>query len=73
VSATSDFYLNRATEAAREAREAVLDNVRERSLRSEAAWLTMAERLTRAEAMRAQQVAEKARDAIGVPELAGAK
>lgn len=62
MSATSDYYRARAADMAREARDAVLDNVRERCLRSEAAWLTMAERLMRAETMRAQQVIEKARD-----------
>ena len=73
MSATSDYYRARAAEMAREASNALLDNVRERCLRSEAAWLTMAERLTHAETMRAQQVAEKAQDSLGVAELTHAK
>lgn len=59
VSSTSDFYHARAADSAREAREAALENVRDRCLRSEAAWRSMAERLTHAETMRAQQIAEK--------------
>lgn len=53
MSATSDFYTARADECAAEARKAVLDNVRDRCLRSEQAWRQMATRLLRAEDMRA--------------------
>ena len=60
MSATSEFYTARANESAKEAEKATLDNVRERCLRSEAAWRAMADRLTRAEAMRASQAVEKA-------------
>lgn len=60
MSATSDFYRARAAESAAEAKLARLDNVRDRCLRAEAAWLAMAERLTRAEAMREKQAAAKA-------------
>jgi hypothetical protein len=60
MSATSDFYRTRAAESARDAQEAVLDNVRERCLRAEAAWLAMADRLTYAEKMRDKHAAEKA-------------
>lgn len=60
MSATSDFYLSRASECATEARAATLDNVRDRCLRSEAAWLAMADRLKRAEKMRAELIASKA-------------
>jgi len=60
MSATSEFYLTRAAESAREAENAVLDNVRERCRRSEAAWLAMANRLTRAETVRAEHAAQKA-------------
>lgn len=60
MSVTSDFYLARAAECAREAGETKLDNVRDRCLRSEAAWRTMAERLLRSEASRSRQEAEKA-------------
>ncbi|TVV69969.1 hypothetical protein [Sphingomonas solaris] len=59
MSATSDFYRARAEESNREAEAALLDNVRDRCRRSEAAWTAMAERLTRAEAMRDQQTADK--------------
>ena len=59
MSATSDFYLARAAQCAAEARATSLDNVRDRCLRSEAAWMAMADRLRRAEAMRAEIVATK--------------
>ena len=59
MSSTSDFYLARADECAREAAGASLDNVRERNLRSEAAWRAMANQLLRAERMRAEREAEK--------------
>jgi hypothetical protein len=49
---TSTFYLARADECAREARETGLENVRERNLRSEAAWRAMAARLLHGERMR---------------------
>jgi hypothetical protein len=58
--ATSDFYLARAAESARDAREAKLPNVRERCLRSEAAWREMANRMLKHEADRERQAAEKA-------------
>lgn len=60
MSATSDFYLARATECAAEAQAALLDNVRIRCLRSEAAWRAMADRLARSEDMRARLIREKA-------------
>ena len=60
MSATSDFYLAQAAENARAAAATQLDNVRERCLRSEAAWLAMADRLLRNEAARDQQAADKA-------------
>jgi len=41
---TIAFYEERAAEAAQEADKATLQNVRERALRSEAAWRDMAER-----------------------------
>jgi len=63
MSVNSDFYLARAADCAREALETQLANVRERCLRSEAAWRTMAERVLRAEAVKSRQEAEKARDA----------
>jgi len=66
MSISSDFYLARAADCAREAREAKLANVRERCLRSEAAWRKMAERVLLAETNRSRQEAEKARDGAAV-------
>ena len=60
MSATSEFYLSRAEESARDAANTTLDNVRDRCLRSEAAWRQMAERLIRGEEMRDASVAAKA-------------
>lgn len=60
MSLTSNFYLARAAESAREAEQATLENVRERCLRSEAAWRSMAERLLSNEVGRSRQAAEKA-------------
>ncbi len=55
-----EFYLERAAEARRDAEAAVLDNVRDRCLRSAAAWDLMAARTARTERMRADQEAHKA-------------
>ena len=55
-----DFYLARAAEARAEAAAATLANVRQRCLRSEAAWSEMAARAARTERMRARSEAEKA-------------
>ena len=55
-----EFYLARAAEAKREAEAATLDNVRQRCLRSEAAWAEMAARADRGDKMRARIEAEKA-------------
>ena len=59
MSITSDYYLARAAECAVEARETRLANVRERCLRSEAAWRTMAARLASSEAQRQTLAEEK--------------
>ncbi|HEX8401340.1 MAG TPA: hypothetical protein VF628_06505 [Allosphingosinicella sp.] len=59
-----DFYLARAAESKSEADAALLDNVRVRCLRSEAAWNDMAARAGRAERMRARLIAEKAESAV---------
>ncbi|MBW8785053.1 MAG: hypothetical protein JF593_10530 [Novosphingobium sp.] len=53
MSQTREFYIARAEEAAADAAAATLDNVRERALRSEAAWRGMADRLERTERQRA--------------------
>jgi len=55
-----EIYLTRAAEARQAADAATLDNVRERCLRSEEAWILMAERAARTEKMRATLLATKA-------------
>ncbi|HEV2079247.1 MAG TPA: hypothetical protein VGR19_05045 [Allosphingosinicella sp.] len=55
-----EIYLARAAEARSDAGEATLANVRERALRSEAAWADMAARAGRTDTMRARLAAEKA-------------
>lgn len=55
-----DIYLMRANEARAEADAAVLDNVKQRCLRSEAAWNEMAARAERTEKMRATLERDKA-------------
>ncbi len=60
MSAQHEFYLARAAEARADADAATLDNVRDRCLRSEAAWTEMAARAERGEKMREKLIAEKA-------------
>lgn len=60
MSVTSNHYITQADACAREAAAATLDNVRERCLRSEKSWRSMAERQLRAESMRARLAEEKA-------------
>lgn len=55
-----EIYLARAAEARSDAVEATLDNVRDRALRSEAAWADMAARAGRTDSMRTKLAAEKA-------------
>ena len=55
-----NFYRERAAEAGRDAAQAKLDNVRERCLRAEEAWLGMAARVERSEKLRADSLAHKA-------------
>jgi hypothetical protein len=55
-----ETYLQRAAEARTQADEATLDNVRDRCLRSEAAWIAMADRAERNEKMRETLAAQKA-------------
>lgn len=55
-----ELYLLRAEQAHAEAQAATLDNVRDRCLRAEAAWMEMASRAERTEKMRATQLAAKA-------------
>lgn len=66
MSGQQEFYLERAAEAKASAGAAMLENVRNRWLRSEATWTEMAARSARGETMRNQLIAEKAieRDAL---------
>ena len=59
MSATHDFYLARAGEAHRDAAAATLDNVRDRHLRSEAAWTALADRAGNTDKLRSKMLAEK--------------
>ena len=71
MSATSDFYFARAEESARDAGASELDNVRDRCLRSEAAWRAMAEKMLKNEERRDQLAAAKAAaDTLAASELA---
>ncbi len=51
-------YLDHAAQARADADAATLDNVRERCLRAEAAWLAMAERQHRIDTARAEREAK---------------
>jgi hypothetical protein len=59
MSTESELCRARAVQARAEADAATLDNVRERCLRAEAAWIAMAERGERADTMRATVAAAK--------------
>ncbi|MDB5683475.1 MAG: hypothetical protein JWM38_2067 [Sphingomonas bacterium] len=63
---TLEFYHARAAECGRDADQAPLDNVRERYLRSQEAWLDMARRVERGDAIRAETAASKAATSDGV-------
>jgi hypothetical protein len=65
---TIDFYRERAREAAEEASNATLENVRERARRSEAAWRQMADRALAVEENRARRATEveQAREAADI-------
>jgi hypothetical protein len=58
--ATFEFYDARATEAAAAAKEATLDNVRERNLRAEKTWRGLAEQSRKALLVREKQERERA-------------
>lgn len=55
-----EFYLARAAQARADAEAATLDNVRDRCLRSEAAWTQLADRAARTEQMRSALIEAKA-------------
>ena len=67
MSVNSDYYRARADENAAEAENAALDQVRDRLLRSAAAWRAMADQLSRAEKKRVQLAEEKARQTVPAP------
>lgn len=60
MAATFEFYDARAKEAAAAAKEATLENVRERNLRAEKTWRGLAEQTRKASLDRAKQETEKA-------------
>lgn len=60
VAQSVEFYTERADEAAKEALNATLANVRERALRSEASWRAMATRARMVETTRARRADEAA-------------
>jgi len=64
-----EFYISRAEEAKAGAASALLDNVRDRWLRAEAAWNEMADRAGRIEEARSER--EKAATAPPVESLSG--
>lgn len=64
MSVTSEFYLARAAESARDAKATSLPNVRARCLRSEQAWRAMAERLMVSEKDRAKRETERIKRAL---------
>ncbi len=55
-----EFYLARAAEARADADAATLANVRDRCLRSEAAWAAMAARAERSDKAREKIISDKA-------------
>ena len=60
MSQTYEFYSARAKEAAADAAAATLDNVRERALRAEATWTTLANQARDVSKQRRKIEAEKA-------------
>jgi hypothetical protein len=60
MTAMNIFYRERAAEARKGAADAVLSNVRERWLLSEATWAQLAVRSERAEAVREKLILQKA-------------
>ena len=60
MSQTFDFYDARARESAAEADAATLENVRERALRSEKTWRSLADKAQKTEQDRAKAEIERA-------------
>lgn len=59
MSVSSEYYLAMVDKCARDADESPLENVRDRCLRSEAAWRALAQRMLVAERSRAAEAAAK--------------
>ena len=59
MTATLDLYFERAAQAQAEADAAILENVRDRCLRSANAWAVMAQRVERMELQRLENEAAK--------------
>jgi len=55
-----EFYLARAEQARADAEAATLEHVRERCLRSEAAWTALADRAERSERLKEAEAERKA-------------
>jgi hypothetical protein len=55
-----EFFLARAAQARAEGEEAVLEHVRERCQRSEAAWQALADKAKRSERLREEEALRKA-------------
>lgn len=64
------FYLARAADAKRDAKDATLTNVRERWLSAEKTWKDLATRAARVDRLHAQRVAKaaSAREALRAPQ-----
>jgi hypothetical protein len=65
----SETFTAHAARCRREAEDAILDNVRDRALRAEAAWSAMAKRSVKTEAMRDAREARPPQEAA--PEVFG--
>ena len=63
-----EFYLARAEQARADAEAATLEHVRERCLRSEAAWNALADRAERSERLRVEEQERKALQARALTE-----
>jgi hypothetical protein len=61
-SSSLEFFLARAAQARAEAEEATLDHVRERCLRSEAAWTAFADKAKRSEQVKIDEALRKANE-----------
>ena len=63
-SSNLDFFLARAAQARAEGEAATLDHVRERCMRSEAAWQALADRAERSERLKEAEAQRKAESGL---------